>query len=198
MNLFCKNCKQIKRKEDFYFHAYKKKNGEITLHRSYLCKYCISMIRKLKYNSNEQYRLQRLKSNENWRKKNRKKHLENRRKWRLGNKERIREYQREFYRVNREKILAQQKERYQKNKDYYYRKRREWYSNQRKKLVNLLGGKCVVCGETEEDFLEFDHIKPVRGKREGNSIMQVKKHPERFQLLCANCHRRKTSNERKV
>lgn len=197
MDLFCKNCKQTKNPEDFYYYKYKKKNGEITVYRSYVCKQCVPLIRKKKYHSDKEYRQKQLDANKEWRKKNRKHHLENRRKWREKNREKIRKRAREFYRKNRERLLKKTKEYHQSHKDYYYRKYREWHKKLRSELIKLLGGKCVVCGETNEDFLEFDHIKPLRGKRRGNILMEVKNNPELFQLLCANHHRRKTSNERK-
>jgi 5-methylcytosine-specific restriction endonuclease McrA len=59
----------------------------------------------------------------------------------------------------------------------------------------------VKCGESDPVVLEFDHIK---GKEEeiarliadGASIQRFEKEMSRCQVLCANCHRRKTSKDR--
>ena len=78
-------------------------------------------------------------------------------------------------------------------KDKAYRKR------QRDKAINILGGVCMVCGMDDHDVLEFDHIKPLLRKTVGHKVRdvykEVIKHQEPaqdFQLLCANCHTKKT------
>lgn len=76
-----------------------------------------------------------------------------------------------------------------KVKTYKYKERK------RRELIQLLGGKCTNCGEVDWVILEFDHIEPIRGRREYSLLEEVRKYPERFQLLCANCHRKKTRNE---
>jgi hypothetical protein len=77
--------------------------------------------------------------------------------------------------------------------DYYYRRKDE--------ALAYLGGRCVNCGEVEN--LEFDHIDPhlkeftitklfsVSNTRFWNEI-------EKCQLLCAECHELKTSDDRGV
>jgi 5-methylcytosine-specific restriction endonuclease McrA len=62
----------------------------------------------------------------------------------------------------------------------------------------ILGNKCVYCGEKDKWVLEIDHIKPIRrairgsfvGKTLYRAILNGK--TENLQLLCANCHKRKT------
>jgi len=101
----------------------------------------------------------------------------------------------------------------------YYRK--NWYENHKEEhLENVYGRKrkviqearefvwnflathpCVECGETDPVVLEFDHI---HGKDkdiatmagQGYSIKAITKEIAKCQVLCANCHRRKTSIER--
>jgi hypothetical protein len=67
---------------------------------------------------------------------------------------------------------------------------------QRKALRQQFGGKCSRCGYDRcESALHFHHkdgtgekyLWNVKGKR-GASIREIKAHPERFALLCANCH----------
>jgi len=60
---------------------------------------------------------------------------------------------------------------------------------------------CAVCRENDPIVLEFDHI---RGKdsdvarlvADGVSIERIRKEISRCQVLCSNCHRRKTALER--
>ena len=65
----------------------------------------------------------------------------------------------------------------------------------------LTAHPCVECGETDPVVLEFDHlygkdkdIATLAGQ--GYSIKAIKKEIAKCQVLCANCHRRKTSRER--
>ena len=71
--------------------------------------------------------------------------------------------------------------------------------NRRKRLkaeaINLLGGKCKICGYNKcPDALDFHHPK---NNKEGNigtflkneSREKLLKEAEKCILLCANCHR---------
>ena len=56
---------------------------------------------------------------------------------------------------------------------------------------------CVVCGEKDFDVLEFDHIgEKTKGISrmvlDGAKFEDIKKELDKCQVLCANCHRRKT------
>ena len=76
----------------------------------------------------------------------------------------------------------------------------------RRKAIDYLGGRCAVCGEGYHVVLEFDHIDPVKwrssglvkmnGQQNTNDINRMIKNGEEpkdvFQLLCANCHKIKT------
>lgn len=61
-----------------------------------------------------------------------------------------------------------------------------------------LGGRCVVCGESELGVLQIDHIIPVRRpsakhSTTWNTVSQILRgEKENLQLLCANCHQRKS------
>lgn len=64
-----------------------------------------------------------------------------------------------------------------------------WRSNKRVELINSFGGKCNSCGVDDHRILDFDHINNDGYKEKGGSIVfQVKRSPERFQLLCKNCN----------
>jgi hypothetical protein len=62
----------------------------------------------------------------------------------------------------------------------------------RKEALNLLGGKCAWCGESDSIVLDFDHLED-DGNKEKSSVLagRVKKNPNRFQVLCKNCNWRK-------
>ena len=58
---------------------------------------------------------------------------------------------------------------------------------------------CEVCGESDHRVLEFNHIDRDKksfavsdGVRRGFGIDRIKEEIKKCQVLCANCHRRKT------
>lgn len=69
-------------------------------------------------------------------------------------------------------------------------------------LDYLKSHPCFHCGESDPIVLEFDHL---RNKRKNlshmiggsDSIDSIKKEIEKCQVLCANCHRRKTAKDYK-
>jgi hypothetical protein len=69
--------------------------------------------------------------------------------------------------------------------------------------ILVLGGRCVVCGTDDLDVLELDHITPLyqtNKNREPTStlaktIILGQIPPRTIQVLCANCHSRKTRSE---
>jgi len=96
--------------------------------------------------------------------------------------ERYKEQTKKWKEENRDYVNAKVKERKAKNKAY---------------LIELLGGKCVGCGITEN--LQFDHIDRKQksftiGKRLESSL-ENKLIPEakKCQLLCKSCHQLKTT-----
>lgn len=74
----------------------------------------------------------------------------------------------------------------------------------KRQAIMKLGGKCVVDGIAELDVLEIDHIVPIKqAVRRGsgttwyNAILKDRTDVSNLQVLCANCHRRKTRYERR-
>ena len=76
--------------------------------------------------------------------------------------------------------------------------KRKWRAiekQQRFDTVNSFGGKCSICGYDKcRAALHFHHLDKsekykwnVKGDK-GSSLREIKAHPERFQLLCSNCH----------
>lgn len=69
----------------------------------------------------------------------------------------------------------------------------------------LMNNPCVICGESDPVVLEFDHID--RNSKHGNisslvnngySWAAIQLEIEKCQVLCANCHRRKTFDESSI
>jgi hypothetical protein len=75
------------------------------------------------------------------------------------------------------------------------------YDRKRFLAVKNLGGKCACCGESCELILQIDHKNgdsqiDRRGKKSVYFIvsqLSEGRDLDRFQLLCANCHRIKTT-----
>lgn len=77
----------------------------------------------------------------------------------------------------------------------------EYLRRVRDEALDLLGGRCVRCGEADRVVLDIDHIDGsghVDGRNRGGLklVRKVRANPGQFQLLCCNCHRRKTAAQR--
>ena len=71
----------------------------------------------------------------------------------------------------------------------------QYYKNRRKNLIELLGGKCAMCGSTEN--LEFDHIDSSTKTLKMAQQLTVNKETivnelSKCQILCKKCHIKKT------
>jgi hypothetical protein len=88
-------------------------------------------------------------------------------------------------------------------------KHRRYYAGLRQAILEAYGRKCACCGETEEEFLQLDHIendgaaerKRLRGSNghyDPTAVYRLLKRTgfpkDRYRLLCANCNwaRRRT------
>lgn len=75
---------------------------------------------------------------------------------------------------------------------------REYYYKRRAKMIALLGDRCVECGSTHE--LQFDHIDPAQKSFDIRDNLTAS-NPDvlaelaKCQLLCADCHRKKTARD---
>ena len=84
-----------------------------------------------------------------------------------------------------------------------HRKRR---SRCRLEIIEILGNKCVWCGETDFRCIHVDHINGGGGlerkKWYGEYYMQILKKlktgSRNYQLLCANCNCRKMHDNNEV
>lgn len=80
-----------------------------------------------------------------------------------------------------------------------YMKRR--YEERRQRAIERLGGKCVGCGT--RDNLELDHKDPSTksfsfAKIWSYSLNKFDKELEKAQLLCVDCHKKKTKKENRI
>jgi hypothetical protein len=133
-------------------------------------------------------------------------------KYQQDNKEKINELNRESRkRVNRkekdkerywndaeyrEKVLAKNREQHKKNRDRNRENLNRRRKEQRQRMIDYLGGRCIGCGTIEN--LQFDHVdrkeKEVNvsklfGYSDDRVLLEVKK----CQLLCQECHQYKTT-----
>lgn len=81
---------------------------------------------------------------------------------------------------------------------------KNWYKNRYQKMrihtLDFLGGRCAVCSFSDYDVLQIDHIIPIKlsaGKRMSNNqmffhILNGNISKNELQILCANCHMKKT------
>lgn len=99
------------------------------------------------------------------------------------------------------------KDHYQKNRQKYINKAMRWNSSQKKKIYEFLFAylkdhPCVDCGEKDVIVLDFDHKENKKMEISSmshncHSIESIKKEIGKCEVRCANCHRRRTSQERK-
>ena len=103
---------------------------------------------------------------------------------------------------------AYRRRHYQANVDYYKTKARRRQrviveANKQWILHYLLEHPCVDCGETDPIVLEFDHrdgttkLSTVSAlARSGYSLRAVQREVSLCDVRCANCHRRRTHEQR--
>lgn len=126
------------------------------------------------------------------------------RKWYEKNKKVIRAKALAKYYENPQKFIdrthrfkKEQPEAFRAIRKRYYDRNREWILEKgkkqtesiRKNVSSQLGGKCIVCGESNERYLHFDRIK---GGFHHSNVRWVRDHIGEFQILCANHHNEKT------
>jgi hypothetical protein len=91
---------------------------------------------------------------------------------------------------------------YQKNKDKHIKNtslnREKYYKRNREYVYNLLLNSCCIdCGISDPIVLEFDHIKDkvkdISKMIVGYSMKSLKNEIKKCEIVCANCHRRRTA-----
>lgn len=85
---------------------------------------------------------------------------------------------------------AMQKAWQDKNKTYCAHQRRAYHQRERVRLIEAFGGICAHCGYSNPVALDFDHIynDGYKSKPHRNTLSEVRRSPDRFQLLCRNCN----------
>ena len=88
------------------------------------------------------------------------------------------------------------KRRWDNSKEEILEYSKKWTRNRKNLLKEKMGGKCVICGATEN--LQFDHINPLEKSYNisTNFFRQdVDEELNKCQLLCPTCHMEKTKND---
>lgn len=151
-------------------------------------------------NSTEKIRLYQKK----WRQSNRKKCSEYSKRWRERHPEQwLKISRRKRYRIATEKQKQQSLKWYRNNKEKWgaYRAKTISKGNTSKKYrrahrmesLEILGAKCVRCGFTDVRALQIDHINgggsvELKGSCTHRQLLLIRKNPEKYQILCANCN----------
>ena len=87
-----------------------------------------------------------------------------------------------------------------RNRKQRYEYKREYIENRKLELINMLGGKCKICGieATKGNIAIFDFHHKNPDEKEFNlgqntignrSFESVKREAMKCELLCSNCHR---------
>lgn len=107
--------------------------------------------------------------------------------------------------ICRECSKARSKKYYAENREHHKeetikRKLAQLETNRRFVYDYLLENPCVDCGEADPVVLEFDHLPGCDKKyllslmvSGGYSIKTIRKEIDKCDVVCANCHRRRTA-----
>lgn len=107
------------------------------------------------------------------------------------------EYGRAWRELHKERLAAERKEKYHSSGKDKYLRRRYWLNKYKE------GKGCSTCGYNSHGVaIDFDHINPATKRfnishRLPNSTLKLLfKEIRKCRLLCANCHRIKTLEEK--
>jgi hypothetical protein len=99
-----------------------------------------------------------------------------------------------------------QREHYQSNKSAYKTKAKTYDKEHKINTMNfireLTKDGCIICGENDLACLDFDHRDPKEKSHniswmisQRYSLAKIKKEIEKCDILCANCHRKRTAKQ---
>jgi 5-methylcytosine-specific restriction endonuclease McrA len=84
-----------------------------------------------------------------------------------------------------------------------YQKRSAGYRAKQREIIATLGGRCIRCGNNDPRVLEIDHIDGAKKLRPPHRFYSTPvrvnlwaREMGNLQVLCANCHRIKTWEDR--
>jgi hypothetical protein len=92
------------------------------------------------------------------------------------------------------------KQHYQSDPAYYAAKRdRQRLQAQEFVVARLTSSSCIDCGESDIVTLEFDHlrdkVKDISSMvHSGSALSTIEQEIEKCEIVCANCHRRRTAS----
>jgi hypothetical protein len=102
------------------------------------------------------------------------------------------------YKRNNWKVYYGKKENVTRIRAYAKEYHKKWYPKVKQDVLDMFGGKCACCGETEPGFLSIDHVfndgaEERRNGRGGGYVIGrriINKALDkiRYQLLCYNCN----------
>ena len=134
---------------------------------------------------------------------------EQQRRWRAENPERAREMRRRYY--NKPEVRARYRDVYRKRSVQDEDEKRERATSRRQQLklemVLLKGGVCLDCGMSLVEFPEcadFDHVRDEKkfilstvtsSCVYTRTVDEVLDELEKCDLVCANCHRKRTKQQ---
>ncbi len=110
----------------------------------------------------------------------------------------------ECYRTHRQTFYAEHYAKYKllyqrRANDRRIRMRNEFRTNM---LAYLSNQQCVLCAESDIRVLELDHLDPTtkafnisQAVKLGRSWQEVLNEIKKCQVLCANCHKRRTAQQ---
>ena len=116
------------------------------------------------------------------------------------NKEMDKDYKRQYYLKNKDKLREHFRNYYLQHKTQIILREQNRRRKAKLELMQLLGGKCIKCGESDCRCLQIDHVKgcgTLERKKLGNGryifivLKKVKEDSKDYQLLCANCNWKK-------
>jgi len=100
-----------------------------------------------------------------------------------------------YYQRHKEKMLERSRDYYSKNKNKFKKERFKI----KLKIIQVYGGKCACCGETEPKFLTLEHSEgggqkeriELKGKYDSIKLYKFlirKNFPKGYKILCFNCN----------
>lgn len=125
----------------------------------------------------------------------------------LKNQDKLKRVRAKWYQANKERATINAREYYIRTFEAKRNVRTRWYREIRKKILNKLGNKCILCGFDNPWALQVDHIngggtKEIK-KQGGKKVyyqMVLEDINGKYQLLCANCNwiKRHENNENHI